>query len=561
MKKVLLTILLSLCLATVLLGQPPVAPPPVAVQEPPAAIVDEIIYTPESSMLFAVADLKTVPVELQPNMRYFSLYNVPANKRDECAKILSFVCNSLSTRKKIYIPVFVGASDKTVIRINIKDYDWPTDAWEKLALEGSGVRPFPEPYFHTLLIKDADVKFRIEKRKQLVKKTITKEVLKDVQVGTIVGTGQPYYEKKKVKEEVVEEVEEEVEVKIPVELVNIKERLASAPWLQADIMVDFMKMTQSQAPIVRADWFICYSTMPPAYYKFLRLGDKLQDFEKFAFADPKKAEEARGQDRAVIIQSGVTRNNRRARRSPTFTGGYYWETFDTLNSIRGNKSLTNLLDDKFDAGEFICSLPNGLQAYFLANKNFERQDEAPINIAKDSTAVDGVVRTGRSCMICHAEGIKPIDDEVRALNRWNPNHDGVRLLVTKEKDAYKIDDLFSSDLDKQVVKDMQIFADAIGLTNGMKPAANGKAYAEIFDGYIEHLMSKEDVARECSLNLKDLDQLLKLSSDPTMLGLLRRPIRPVRRDHFEESFQGFMLIVVASKLRPGEVPRVVVPEK
>lgn len=556
MKKILLAVLLSLGVATVLLGQPPVVQP-----DPPAAIVDEKLYTPESSMLFAVADLKTVPPELQQNMRYFSLYNIPANKRDDYAKMLSFVCNSLSTRKKIYIPVFVGASDKTVVRINIKDYDWPVDAWEKLALEGSGVRPFPEPYFHTLLVKEAEIKFRIEKRKQLVKKTVTKEVLKDVQVGTIANTGQPYYEKRKVQEQVVEEVEEEVEVKIPIEQKNLKESLASAPWLNADIMKDFIKMTQSQAPIVRADWFICYATLPPAYYNFLKLGDKLQDFEKFAFADPKKAEEARGQDRAVIIQSGVTRNNRRARRSPTFTGGYYWETFDTLNSIRGNKSLTNLLDDKFDAGEFICSLPNGLQAYYLSNGKFERQDEAPINIAKDMNAVDGVVRNGRSCMICHAEGIKPIDDEVRALNRWNPNHDGVRLLVTKEKDAYKIDDLFSSDLDKQVTKDMQLFADAVGLTNGLKPAANAKIYAEVYDRYIEHLMTKEDVARDCALTLPQLDALLKLSNDPVMLGLLRRPIRAVRRDQFEESFQSFMLLVVASKLQPGEVPRVVLPEK
>jgi hypothetical protein len=411
------------------------------------------------------------------------------------------------------------------------------------------------------LINSAEVEYKVEKRKQLVKKKVTKTVEKDVQVGTIVGTGQPYYEKRKVTEEVIEEVEEEVDVRIPVNLKNVKEKLGSAPWLQADIMGEFMKLTQSQSPIVRADWFICYATVAPAYYNFLKLGDKLSDFEKFAFADPKKAEEARGQDRAVIIQSGVTRNNRRARRSPTFTGGYYWETFDTLNSIKGNKSLTHLLDDKFDAGEFICSLPNGLQAYFLANNKFERQDEAPINIAKDSTAVDGVVRNGRSCMICHAEGIKPIDDEVRALNRWNPNHDGVRLLVTKEKDAYKIDDLFSSDLDKQVVKDMQLFADAIGLTNGLKPAQNAKFYAEIYDGYIEHLITKEDVARECSLTMPQLDALLKLSNDPVMLGLLRKPIRAVRRDQFEESFQNFMLIVVASKLRPGEVPRVVVPEK
>jgi len=545
MKKLLCFLLLGLAFSTaVLTAQPQEGPPPV---------VEERLYTPESSVLYALADLKTLPIEVQPHIRYLSLYNIPKEKRGDYAKIVSFVVNSLSTRRKIYVPVFVGASDQTVIRINIKDYDWKPDVFEKLAREGSGQRPFPEPYFHTLIVKEAALKFKTIKQK----KTVTKEVEKLVQVGVYQNTGQPYYERRKVKEEV--EVEEEIQV--PIEQKNIKEKLVSPPWINADVMTDFIALTQSEAPIVRADWFVCYATLPPAYYNFLNLGNKQQDFEKFAFADLKKAEEARSQDRAVIIQSGVTRNNRRARRSPTFTGGYYWETFDVLNSIRGNKSMLNLLDDKFDAGEFICSLPNGLQAYFLANGQGVRQDEAPVNIAIDTTSVDRVVRNGRSCIICHAEGIKSIDDEVRSLNKWNPNHDGVRLLITKENDAYKVDDLFGSDLDKQIIKDMQIYQDAVALTNGLKSQVNAKIYGTIYDNYIEHLMAKEQVAREFALNLRDLDALLKLSNDPVMLGLLRNPIRPLRRDQFEESFQGFMLIVVASKLRPGEVPRIVIPEK
>ncbi len=579
---------------------------------PPPVIVDEKLYTPESSIYFALADLKTLPPEQYTHIRYLSLYNIPANKRDDFAKIVSFVCNSLSTRRKIYIPVFVGASDKTVIRINIKDYDWKPEVWDKLAREGSGVRAFAEPYFHTLIVASADTKFKTTVQNAPVFAQSTRQRIDTIVDGGIaqkanlkkgdiiirigntqIQTFEDLQTAFSVNSEVEVEVlsnnekkvikltpingrvgvstnsaevpvivgEKPVEVKFPVEQKNIKERLVSPPWISADIMTDFISLTQSEAPVLRADWFICNATLPPAYYNFLNLGKKLADFEAFAFADLKKAELARGQDRAIIIQSGVTRNNRRARRSPTFTGGYYWETFDTLNSIRGNKSLTNLLDEKFDAGEFICSLPNGLQAYFLSNGKFERQDEAPINIAADSTAIDRVVRTGRSCMICHAEGIKGIEDEVRSLNKWNPNHESVRLLITQEKDAYKIDDLFSSDLERQIIKDMQIYADAIALTNGLKTQANAKLYAQIYDNYTEHLMSKEEVARELALSINELDKLLKLSNDPVMLGLLRQPIRPLRRDQFEESFQGFMLIVVASKLRPGEVPRIVLPEK
>lgn len=537
--------LLALGLTTLLSqAQQPDGPPPV---------VEEKLWTPESSVFFALADLKTIPPEQQQYIRYLSLHNIPAAKRDEYAKIVSFVVNSLGTRRKIYIPVFVGASEKTVIRLNIKDYDWNPESWEKLAREGSGPRPFPEPYFHTLIVDKAEIKFKTITQK----KTVTKQVEKLVQVGVYQNTGAPYYEKRLVKEDV--EIEEQI--KVPIEQKIKKEKLASAPWINADVMADFIALTQSEAPIVRADWFITYATLAPAYYNFLNLGNKVEDFEKLVFTDLKLAEKARSQDRAVIVMSGISRNNRRVRRSPTFTGGYYWETFDVLNSIKGNKALLNLLDDKHDASEYIGTLPNGLQAYFLANGDGARQDEAPINIVLDNSAVDRVVRSARSCIVCHSEGIKTIDDEVRALNKWNPNHDSIQLLITKEQDAYKVQDLFGSDLERQVTKDMQIYQDAVALTNGMKTQALSKSYGLIYDNYLEHLMNKEDVAREFALNFKDLDGLLKLSNDPILLGLLREPIRPLRRDQFEESYQGFMLIVVASKLRPGEVPRIIIPEK
>jgi hypothetical protein len=320
-------------------------------------------------------------------------------------------------------------------------------------------------------------------------------------------------------------------------------------------------LTQSESPIVRADWFITYATLAPAYYNFLNLGNKLEDFQKLVFTDLKLAEKARSQDRAVIVMSGISRNNRRLRRSPTFTGGYYWETFDVLNSIKGNKALVNLLDNRQDASEYIGTLPNGLQAYFLANAEGVRQDEAPSNIVVDNTAVDRVVRSARSCIVCHSEGIKTFEDEVRALSKWNPKYDSIQLLITKEQDAYDVKDFFGSDLERQITKDMQIYQDAVALTNGMRSQDMAKSYGLIYDRYLEYTLNKEDIAREFALNLKDLDGLLKLSNDPVLLGLLREPIRPLRRDQFEESYQGFMLIVVASKLRPGEVPRIVIPEK
>ena len=109
------------------------------------------LWTPDSSVKFALADLKTLPPNIQPYIRYLSLYNTPKEHRKKFGQTVSFVVNSLGTRRKMYIPVFVGGSDETVIRLNIKEYEWKTDQFDNLARNGSGPRPFPEPYFHCLI--------------------------------------------------------------------------------------------------------------------------------------------------------------------------------------------------------------------------------------------------------------------------------------------------------------------------------------------------------------------------------------------------------------------------
>ena len=122
-------------------------------------------------------------------------------KKEKAAAVISWMVNSLSTCKEIYIPEFVGASNETLIRLDIISYEWNPEALEKLGAKGSGVRPFPEPYFHIILEKPI-----IEKQK--VKKTVAK--MKKVQTGTD-QYGRPVYTDKEFKEEV--EVEEVVSTK------------------------------------------------------------------------------------------------------------------------------------------------------------------------------------------------------------------------------------------------------------------------------------------------------------------------------------------------------------
>ena len=517
---------------------------------PPA--VEEKIFTPETSVLFALADVQTLPPDIQPYIRYLAVYNEPKDRRKILAQISSFVCNSLGTKKKMYIPQFVGGTDETVIRINIADYNWKPEVWDKLAREGSGPRPFPEPYFHLRVARKVEVEFAPVVEKKLVKRTVTKNI-----VAGYYSNGQPYYRQQQVEEE----VEEEVELKVPVKQTNKNEVQASAAWINADAVVKLANLTKSESPILRADWFIVNAMLPPLYYDFLNLGKTREDFEKFSFADEKTSEKANALDAAVVVYSEVTRNNRRMRRSPTLRNGYYWATFDLLSSTKGNKATVKPTEFKFDAQEIISSLPNGLQAYWLSNGNKERQDEAPINIAKDNTAVDRVVRTGRSCVICHVDGIRPINDEIREGTKPDGHNSSVQIIIGDKKDAYQTDDLFGSDLQKQITLDQQKYADAVAASSGFKVVENAKHFAEIYDHYVENLITKEVIARDCGISMTELDKYLQMAKDNVLNGLTKRQPRVVRRDQFEESFADFMLIVTANKLKPGTVPRVVIPLK
>jgi hypothetical protein len=489
----------------------------------------DALYDPNSAYVFAVGDLLTIPQHDQCYIRYLSLYNIPKAKRKEVAAVISWMVNSLSTCKEIYIPEFVGASNETLIRLDIRSYEWNPEAWEKLGAKGSGVRPFPEPYFHIILEKPI-----VEKQK--VKKAVNK--MKKVQTGTD-QYGRPVYTDKEFKEEI--EVEEVVSTKREIYADPL------APWLDPLAINTLVKGTHSEFPVFRADWFLANASLPPAYYDFLKLGNNVKDFENLVGADEEKAAKFRSQDKAVIVTSMVARNNRTLLRSPAFTKGYKWTSHDSLKSIDDRNYVQNLLDEKFDATEDIGTLPNRLQAYFLTDGKGNRIDAANTDIAIDNTAVDRVVRNGRSCMICHADGIRPVNDKIRSLTRKLQNREQVKLLVTREKDAKRVQDLFSEDLDDQIVQDQNIYRKAVARATGMQSEAVAIAFSGIYNWYAEDLVTSETLSRDIGINFNDLQPYIRASKDDLILGLIKNPIEPIRRDQWEASFQRFMILIMARK--------------
>lgn len=505
-------------------------------QQPPVQVQ---IHTPDSAVRLAAADLATVDPSERQHIRYLSLYNVPKEKRGEIATTVSFTVNSLGTRRKMYIPLFVGGSDETLIRINIDNYEWDTKVWDKLAREGSGPKPQAEPYFHAFIDKLTSG----ETKKVKTFKEVTKT--RKVHIGYYQGTGQPAYREEKYVEKV------EVVTEVPSS--DVKKRVfAGAPWIDTKALTYLIEQTQAESPILRADWFIVNVLLAPAYYDFLRLGDNVKDFDNLVFADPDLAAKARSDDKAVVVTSIVARNNRTLNRSPTFTGGYRWQSHDSLLSTGDRQYIQNLLREKFDATEDIATLPNGLQVYFLTDGKGKRLDFANPDIAIDNSSQDRIVRTARSCIICHSSGILPINDRVRSLTKKLQDRESVKLLISDPKDARRIEDLFSSNLDEQIIKDQNIYSAAVAKATGLKMEVNAKRFATIYDQYQEVLVTKDIIARDLGILVEDVDRYVRLSTDPTVLPLIETPSGPIRRDQWERSFQGMMLIVLAQ--RQGFVP-------
>ena len=219
---------------------------------------------------------------------------------------------------------------------------------------------------------------------------------------------------------------------------------------------------KTDVPSVHIDWFIATASNPPLYHELLSLPLTDRKLETRLEVDVvRNLINAPGVRvwRAGFNNSGVSTNNRVVERHASRYGAY-WKSYDFAGSVGKQNILTNPLDFAHDGGEAIFNLPNGLQAYYLADENGLRLDEAPINIVSNPAASDPTVRNGISCIGCHTEGMKTFEDEVRSVIESNPNPaynkaQALRLYVEK------------SDMDALVGKDMEKYRAALEATGGV----------------------------------------------------------------------------------------------
>ena len=281
-------------------------------------------------------------------------------------------------------------------------------------------------------------------------------------------------------------------------------------------------------PFIRGDWFVSTATQPPLYEDLLGLPRTVSELKVLLKLDSEQNVKERKAFRAGMTESGVSRNNRVVERHPlTLREGYFYESFD-FQSSRGRENMfADPLHLKPAGGEFIFTLPNKTQGYFVANAQGQRVEFAPTSIVTDSFASDKTVRNGLACMRCHDKGMKTFLDTVRpALEKLpgQPSFDRKEAL-----DLYPP----QKQWDDFLKKDGALFLGAMKQIQGSAPAI--EPLAPTSREYLDTAISLPRAAGE--LGLIDSDDIRSVFRLPQFAGLGLASLASdgrVRRDSWEE---------------------------
>jgi hypothetical protein len=307
-------------------------------------------------------------------------------------------------------------------------------------------------------------------------------------------------------------------------------------------VLQIQSLSGAQLPYIRVDWFVANASLPPLYHQLLQLPDTVLELEQKLGVN---VAQDLAQDKAIrggVRNSGVSRNNRVVERHRSLYGAY-WKSFDFADNQGPKNIFSNPVDLQPDGGEFIFHLPNGLQAYFIANKQAKRLDEAPVQIVRDKTNLDDpVVHNGRSCIGCHFQGLNTFQDEVAPL---------VQSQKQASFDLEKARALYVSQvgLDGYFKQDNERFQKALNETGSGVPQRSVDEPVSVLARRYQSDLTVAQAAADTALPAKILQERIAQSSELQKLGFgqLLSPSGGIKRDLWEQDFGK-----VVSELKLGE---------
>ena len=311
-----------------------------------------------------------------------------------------------------------------------------------------------------------------------------------------------------------------------------------------------------EVPFVHIDWFLANASLPPLYHDILDLPLTDRDLEtRLEVNVVENIRNAAGRRvwRAGFNNSGVSNNNRVVERHRSRYGAY-WKSYDFAGSVGNQNIFTHPLSFAHDGGEIIFNLPNGLQAYYLADAGGNRLDEAPIGIVSNPAASDPTVRNGLSCIGCHTKGMKTFEDEVRVVVEQNENPpfdkaQALRLYVDKTEMETRVEE----DTDRY----RQALEAAGGVFGGIEPI---QRFHEAFQGPLDAAYAAAAVGLETEAFLEKIRENASLQN----LGLQVLENSTMKRDAWTSNFDQVISalntpdstlppVVPASRTYPGTV--------
>lgn len=309
-------------------------------------------------------------------------------------------------------------------------------------------------------------------------------------------------------------------------------------------------------PIFRADWMSANATRPPLYHDILRLPKTQQELEKDLGVNVKDNLTRGNALRAGFGKSGISLANRMVERHDLARGGSYWASYDFSSSnARGNilqfplgpknaNLLGGTLAFNHAGGEFVFTLPNGLQGYYVADTLGNRLDgAAPTNIVGDRDNVTGRVEisNGLSCIICHSTGLKDSvpADEVRALSATF-GADEQRLIERLHPDK--------ATFDAQMKKDVTAFLVALKEANA-EPIPQQKEAVGQLAFYYEEEVTLEKAAAEIGMAPASLMEKLDAVPSLTDVRISFRGNRSFLREQWNDRFPEVVARLTNDKVR------------
>lgn len=309
----------------------------------------------------------------------------------------------------------------------------------------------------------------------------------------------------------------------------------------------FNALAGTEVAALRADWFVANASRPPLYHELLQMPPTDRALERLLQVDVPGNLQDDNLIRAGFNDSGVSKNNRLIERHDAAHGAL-WRSHD----FAGNLGRQNLFEHPLGpntgatsfqpaGGEIIFHLPNGLLAFMLVDASGRRIDKAPGEIVADPRRPDQRVETGISCMSCHARGILPKADQVRAHAEKNVAVFG-RNVVDTVRALHPGKAVFQTHVNRDNARYLKAL-ESFGVRDPDQEPVNLTTLR------FEATLDGRTAAAELGLSLKDVGIFLKRHPDMArILGGLLTAGGTVQRETFQENFPE-----LARRLRADEV--------